>query len=64
MGTKFLEGFPGKSLGENICKHILSGHIIEFDFIVFNLLAYKMMPNVNVFGSRVRYWVVCKCNAP
>jgi len=55
LDTKFLEGFPGKSFGENIYKHVLNEHIIKFDFMVFNFLTYKIVSDVNVLGSRVRY---------
>ena len=63
LGTKFLEGFPGKSFGENVCKHVLRRHIVKSNFMAFNLLMYKMVLYVNVLGSRVRYWIVYKCNA-
>jgi len=56
---KFFKGFPGKSLGENICKHILGGHIVKFNLTTFDLLAYKVVPYVNVLGLRVKYWVIC-----
>jgi len=64
LGTKFLKGFLGESLGEDICEHVLGRHVIKFDFLAFNLLTYKIMLDVDVLGSRMRYWVVCKCNAP
>jgi len=52
---KFLKGFPRKSLGENVYKHVLGGHVIKFNFMVFDLFVYKIMPNVNMLGSRVRH---------
>jgi len=64
LGTKFLKGFSGESLGEDVCKHVLGKYVIKFDFLAFDLLAYKMMLDVDVLGLRMRYWVVCKCNAP
>jgi len=62
LGTKFLEDFPGKSFGENVCKHVLRRYIVKSNFMAFDLLIYKMVLYVNVLGSRVRYWIVCKCN--
>jgi len=62
LGTKFLKGFPRESLSKNIYEYVLSKHIIEFDFLAFNFLAYKMILDVNMLGSRMRYQVVCKYN--
>jgi len=64
LGTKFLKGFLEESLGEDVYKHVLGRYIIKFDFLAFNLLTYKIMLNVNILSSRMRYWVVYKCNAP
>jgi len=61
---KFFESFSRKSLGENVYKYILGGHIVKFDFTMFNLFAYKVVPYIDVLGLRVRYWVIHKCNAP
>ena len=62
LDRKFLKDFSRKSLSEDICKHVLGRHVIKFDFLAFNLLAYKMILDVDILGSRIRYWVVCKCD--
>jgi len=63
LGMKFLKGFPEKSFGENVYKHVLHRHIVKSNFMAFDLLTYKMVLYVNVLGSRVRYWIVYKCDA-
>ena len=60
LGMKFLKGFPEKSFGKNVYKHVLHRHIVKSNFMAFDLLTYKMVLYVNVLGSRVRYWIVCK----
>jgi len=51
---KFLKGFPRKSLGENVYKHVLGGHVIKFNFLLFDFFFYKIIPNVYILVSRGR----------
>jgi len=47
------EGF-----GENVSQHVLGRNVVEFDFSAFDAFSNEVVTNIDVFGARMRYWVV------
>ena len=58
-----LEGGIGESLGEDICKHVLGGDVLEINFAMLNALSNEVMTNVDMLHSRVQDQVMRQGNA-
>ena len=51
---ELLKGFMRKCLGKDIYQYVLGRKIMKFNLFLLNIITYKVISNINIFGMRVR----------
>jgi len=54
--------FASKSLRETVGRHFRRGNVLNPDDPVLNCFTDEVVTEIDVFRTRVRYRVLCKCN--
>ena len=59
---ELLKSFPQECLGENVSDHVLSGTVLDFEYVPHDCLLYEMLMNVNVFHTDMELVILGYCN--